>query len=360
MRWMNPLLVAAIVFSMAGWTMACGNGDGDADADVVADMLTPDDTAVGVDNSITPDVVADTAHSDVPGDVAADTASDIPGDTGISDTFITDVPVPEGCCAVADDCPGQVCVNMRPENLFGVCGDAPEPGRCWTDGDCGEGESCFGAALCPCGAACDMGYVGSGFCATTGATCTAVNPDSIAETCDAKSLWVFDGGGCVQTCAGCCGCEPWCDFTWDDEISCQAACATASLGISLDSHGGFLGTGSFDYVLAGHEFRVTDPLGSSSPVMGMIDEATLVRLYDAVEAIDWAAIPEELFPPDNPSCCCDQYRYDLYVVAPMVIPAGVANTSWCSESFYLGLLPPELTDLVGMLADIGGQILSGN
>lgn len=356
MRWMNHLLVATMVVPLAGWAMACGNGENDADA--VVDVLTPDDTAVGVDNSVTPDVTADTAPADVPGDAATDAVADTAHDTLMADTVSIDIVVPEGCCASGDDCPGQVCVNMRPENLFGVCGPAPSAGRCWTDGDCGEGESCHGAALCPCGAVCDIGYVGTGFCATTGATCTAVNPDGIAETCDAKSLWVFDGADCVATCPGCCGCEPWCDFTWDDQASCEAACASATLAVSLDSQGGFIGTGSLDYVLDGHEFRVTDPFSSPSLVVGTIDEATLTRLYDAVEAVDWDAIPLELLPPDNPSCCCDQYVYVLNVVAPMVIPVGFTQTTWCSESVFQGLLPPELIDLVRLLAEVGAEILA--
>ncbi len=353
MRCINHLLVATIVIPMAGWALACGNGDGDADTGV--DVVAPIDTAVGVDNAITPDIAADT----VPVDTAVDVPTDSIADTFVNDTVAIDVEIPEGCCATSDDCPGQVCVNLRPEGLYGVCGEIPGAGRCWTDGDCGEGESCHGRALCPCGAICDIGYVGTGFCAATGASCTAVNPESIAETCDAKNLWVFDGAGCVQTCPGCCGCEPWCDFTWDDEASCQDACATAGLAITLDSQGGFLGTGSLDYVLEGHEFRVTDPFTSPSLFVGTIDEATLARLYDAVEAIDWGAIPTDMMPPDNPSCCCDQYTFVMHVVAPMVIPAGVARTTWCSESVVLNLLPAELVDLVRLLAEVGSEVIFG-
>jgi Kazal-type serine protease inhibitor domain./Protein metal binding site. len=57
----------------------------------------------------------------------------------------------QGCCETDADCtssegPG-VCVS-------GVCKQVPPPGACWSDADCGPGQECVGASVCPCGALC--------------------------------------------------------------------------------------------------------------------------------------------------------------------------------------------------------------
>jgi hypothetical protein len=55
-----------------------------------------------------------------------------------------------GCCNVDFDCGDLAyvpCVNN-------VC-KPTVAGGCWSDAECGDGESCVGATVCPCGARCD-------------------------------------------------------------------------------------------------------------------------------------------------------------------------------------------------------------
>ena len=132
-----------------------------------------------------------------------------------------------GCCLKDTDCGDGRCVGAGTGGK-GVCRAAPQPGRCWTLGDCKPGETCHGAAWCPCGAWCAEGYDGPGVCEPEGATCVAIPLAEIQETCDAASLVIFDGTKCVATCPGCCGCGPWCDLTFTSLADCGKACAPAS------------------------------------------------------------------------------------------------------------------------------------
>lgn len=135
-----------------------------------------------------------------------------------------DVPPETGCCSGAFACgPGTQCVAGAGGEALG-CGIVPAPGECWADGDCEQGESCHGAALCPCGSDCDMAYEGPGICVVPGGACTAVDATHVEEVCDAKALFLFDGESCVATCPGCCGCKGFCDLVFESKGACEAAC----------------------------------------------------------------------------------------------------------------------------------------
>lgn len=129
-----------------------------------------------------------------------------------------------GCCTTAGVCPaGQVC-QMLSGIGWSTCVAAPEPGRCWHDKDCAPGNTCKGAALCPCNGDCGAGYHGPGVCTPPAPACTPIQVSWVSEVCDAASLVVWDGSKCVATCPGCCGCEPFCAATFQDVADCQMKC----------------------------------------------------------------------------------------------------------------------------------------
>lgn len=93
-------------------------------------------------------------------------------------------PLDAGCCLAEADCPdGTSCIS-------GTC--MPDPTRpgltCWQDSQCGQGEVCVDARVCPCDADCD-----------------SLNEEGY---CQAASL-----ADCIKTYSGC-GCEPGCMDGW--------------------------------------------------------------------------------------------------------------------------------------------------
>jgi hypothetical protein len=130
-------------------------------------------------------------------------------------------PVATGCCAADADCPddicfGQVCLTPPPADF-----------RCWRDKDCPSGKTCHGAAVCPCGADCELDYEGPGVCVVEASPCTAVEESWVEEICDAASVVIWNGTACVTTCPGCCGTGGFSDLVFGDNgmAACQAACA---------------------------------------------------------------------------------------------------------------------------------------
>lgn len=134
-----------------------------------------------------------------------------------------------GCCSGSLVCPaGQQCLALSGIG-WSTCVAKPAPGRCWKDADCAAGLNCHGAAFCPCSADCDMGYQGPGVCVPPAPACAPIQLAWVQEICNAKGLVVWDGSACVATCPGCCGCEPFCDKTFETMAACQAACGTCPL-----------------------------------------------------------------------------------------------------------------------------------
>ena len=145
-----------------------------------------------------------------------------------------DVTIPPGCCLTDNDCNDPetaaifVCAGKglgEPE-WAGVCvPPATEAGRCWANSECDNGQLCIGASLCGCGMDCDMDmWNGPGICIDPDATCQTIQPSWVEEICNAASVVVWDGEACVATCPGCCGCQGWCDYTFQSMDECHAAC----------------------------------------------------------------------------------------------------------------------------------------
>jgi hypothetical protein len=137
-------------------------------------------------------------------------------------------PILGGCCAEDGDCTiGEICAKVPWADIaVGVCAPAAEPGRCWADADCADGQACQGAAACPCNADCDMDYEGPGVCVVPGEACQSIDASWVQEWCGAANLVIFDGSTCTQTCPGCCECKPFCELTFATMETCQAACGS--------------------------------------------------------------------------------------------------------------------------------------
>lgn len=228
-RPMTAVILAALAVSCVA-SKVTTNPDAGADVNVADDQ--------------DPGFVADGAADSV--DVADDGATPVdamdpgPGlDVPDSSDLPSDLPAPPpSCCRVTGDCgPDQVCAQTpgSGESGFGTCANRPEAGRCWTSADCGLGQGCLGAGLCPCQMDCDMPYAGTGVCAPIApleGACATLSPDWVTEVCDAASVVVFDGAACVGTCPGCCGCEPFCSLTFPSIDECRARCVTPPVSCS--------------------------------------------------------------------------------------------------------------------------------
>ncbi len=235
------LLVAALAASCASskGSMDLGEGAGDPDPspDARIDGADAPDDAIGIRDVADPGIGEDLPASPDLAPEADAPGSELP-------------PPPPGCCRDGRDC--QALLTCEPSDGlagtsgYGVCAAHPEAGRCWTDGECGLGQGCVGASLCPCGMDCLLATSGPGVCAPVGGACATLAPAWVTETCDAASVVVFDGTTCVSTCPGCCGCEPFCGLTFPSIAACQAVCATPPAACS--PWVGALADGPFTYL----------------------------------------------------------------------------------------------------------------
>ncbi len=147
-------------------------------------------------------------------------------DCGVPDKLGQCAGSDSGCCSGALVCPaGQQCLPLSGIG-WSTCVAKPAPGQCWKNADCPSGQSCHGAAFCPCNSDCDMPYQGPGICVPPAPACAPIQLGWVKEICNAKGLVVWDGSKCVATCPGCCGCEPFCDKTFATMAECQASCKT--------------------------------------------------------------------------------------------------------------------------------------
>lgn len=65
------------------------------------------------------------------------------------------LPPRDGCCFADTDCAGLRCYGVTcSAGSEGACKPAGSAAKCWGDRDCSVGQSCKGAGICPCGAAC--------------------------------------------------------------------------------------------------------------------------------------------------------------------------------------------------------------
>jgi hypothetical protein len=311
-----------------------------------------------------------------------------------------------GCCLSDADCGVKRCVGGS-EGVKGVCVEAPGAGRCWSTDDCNLGEACHGAAACPCGEEC-WGFVGPGVCQPEGVTCVAVPEAEIEEVCDAASIVIFDGTKCVATCMGCCGCGPWCDFTfqgfadcaaaclggtcavWDGacddampeqpwwafdghecveidtcvcpacpgtfstEEACKTTCSTAQLTIGVSTTGGYDGDGAYDWYLSGGAIEGHNPWSGVKNCSVQLSSMDMHALWEAAGKVEWDTIEKSYKSPENPYCCCDQFVWSMSAFFDPGPGAGdYLWTEWCDESEMGGKMPAGLLGLRDKLEKVG-------
>lgn len=154
-------------------------------------------------------------------------------------------PEPKGCwtnqdCAWYEDClfppyagaengsdpgamaccpPNAFCAPEIPPCGPGVC--VLQPGYCWSDADCQNGEHCEGVIPpCPPGAVC-FAAEQPGKCVADQPACRPIKPGSHGA-CEAVLGWIFDGAGCVLESG--CSYEPDWEAFFESLEACQAAC----------------------------------------------------------------------------------------------------------------------------------------
>lgn len=109
--------------------------------------------------------------------------------------------LPGGCCQEDADCVADnVCAGDEDPWNDGICLVAPAFGDCWDDGDCGQGEWCFGSTFCPCNWDCDMDMMEApGFCVDPPWPCCFSEVDCPKDmVCAGDEFDWFEGGICKE------------------------------------------------------------------------------------------------------------------------------------------------------------------
>lgn len=124
----------------------------------------------------------------------------------------TCLPLLEVCCLTDSDCsPGEVC------GFDHSCHEAlTEPGRCWSNSDCYETQTCEGMVSCPCGTSC-LVDTEPGHCSPLPSGCCFTDADcGEDQLCKAVGGLGELPGSCVPNPAMFVGCPPPGGCCWDD------------------------------------------------------------------------------------------------------------------------------------------------
>lgn len=128
----------------------------------------------------------------------------------------------------------------------------------------------------------------------------------------------------------------------------------ADLTVTYDTTGGFTGEGGRDIRLVDGHMWVDEPFITDCDADLTTDQLT--RLIDAAAAVDWASMEVSYRPPDNPTCCCDQFVYTLTVTTENA--GGGTDTrfiDWCDESIG-SLLPFAIDTFIAHLNDVADEV----
>ena len=147
-----------------------------------------------------------------------------------------------------------------------------------------------------------------------------------------------------------CGADPT-----EDSLDCRVFATCGSDGIlelSLDTSGGFAGSGSTDFSLRGNTLAQTFPFGNQRNCQSHLSSDQQARLALAAADVAWEALERSYIDPENPNCCCDQIVSSLSVRLGQGEEVGVlVETTWCSATF--ASLPVELQTFVKTLSEVG-------
>jgi hypothetical protein len=138
-------------------------------------------------------------------------------------------PPPPLCCMTSNDCPGEAS-----QCISGVCKSLPgAAGQCWDETNCGQGQLCQGAFICPCGADCVPGSDSLGTCVVPGPNCCKADaeckPGSVCVLNDCKPVapagqcWGDADCAADETCEGELPCACGVDCKTDQPGKCTPA-----------------------------------------------------------------------------------------------------------------------------------------
>lgn len=339
-RW---LLLVGILVACSGTGREALNGDSQGEADGIVgkvdgrgEVAAPDviggvDLGVGLVDGGLVDSGCQQCVDVLPTDNHPEIAPDIDSDLPMA---------PIGCCYTDDDCPPDVggatvfCVgqNTAPDGL-GVCLGPPEAGWCYADGHCGPGQECHGSAVCGCNIDCDPPYLGPGICVPEGPACAPIDTSWVKEICNAASVVVWDGEKCVATCPGCCGCEPFCELTFQSFDECQQQCDAVPV------------CSTYIGALADDPYVYKQALGSCIEQEGMAgpcktDEHCPSGFPDGTDAGDWCVFGNCVFCWNDTHCPAPQLCRAGRCVAPVSADANCPKLT-CSAPDCKLITPSE-------------------
>ena len=273
---------------------------------------------------------SDDASGDASGDSGADTNDDAadPGDAAVDpgdDVAIIDVS--EAFCTCDDDClplgDGSLCNGTV--CTFGVsgvpCADA--------GGDAGE-DAPSDAPVDSADAPDDV---------------SDVSTDTADDASDAATDTPVDAADAASD-------------TATDTATDTVADADDKEGINslvLEISGGFSGRGERDITIRANEMSVDPPFGTFCTAPLTVEQ--FARLDAAALDVAWASVTDSYRPVDNPTCCCDQFLYDLSITLRETTGStSTFATNWCDQSLSEGLLPADLLAFLEVLDAVGDEV----
>lgn len=150
--------------------------------------------------------------------------------------------------------------------------------------------------------------------------------------------------------------EPESDVTPDVTVDAGAPDVPepAGLTVTYETTGGFTGEGERDIRLIDGHMWIDEPFITDCDADLTTDQLT--RLIDAAAVVDWASMDDSYRPPDNPTCCCDQFIYTLTITTDSVGSGTVMRAiDWCDESVG-DLLPFAIDTFIAYLNDVADEV----
>jgi hypothetical protein len=134
----------------------------------------------------------------------------------------------------------------------------------------------------------------------------------------------------------------------------QGTPGVIGLSLVLDSSGGFAGTGNRDIAIEASEMTVTSLDGTCTASLTVRQRTSL---FNAAAEVSWTSLPDDFLPPDNPSCCCDQFVYNLNISWLVLVGSGgSAVVDWCDQSVADGLLRPAFASFIAELNAVADAV----